>query len=86
MVARSTLASRLCGSHSLWSARSASARLRSSPKYGAKWSVTLEAPGSVSYVDQVLGENEAMHEIIAEARARQYGVPGNAPGNGPGNS
>ena len=30
----------------------------------------LEAAGSIRYLDQVLGENELMHEIIAEARAR----------------
>lgn len=40
---------------------------------GARWSITVEAPGSVSYVDQVLGENELMHEIIVEARGRAYG-------------
>lgn len=39
---------------------------------GARWSITLEAPGSVSYVDQVLGENELMHQLIASARARVY--------------
>lgn len=45
---------------------------------GARWSITLEAPGSVSYTDQVLGENELMHELIAEARQRMYGVNDNA--------
>lgn len=39
---------------------------------GARWSITVEAPGSVSYADQVLGENELAHELIASARARMY--------------
>ena len=34
---------------------------------GVKWSVTVEAPGSISYLDQVLGENDMVHGIIAEA-------------------
>ena len=34
---------------------------------GVKWSVTVEAPGSVSYLDQVLGENDLVHGILAEA-------------------
>lgn len=35
---------------------------------GAKWSVTLEAPGSISYPAQVLGQNDMVHEILREAR------------------
>jgi hypothetical protein len=34
---------------------------------GVKWSVTVEAPGSVSYLDQVLGENDLVHGILTEA-------------------
>jgi predicted deacylase len=34
---------------------------------GAKWAVTLEAPGSVSYLDQVLGQNELLHAIVEQA-------------------
>ncbi len=41
---------------------------------GARWSATLEAPGSVSYLDQVLGENELVHEILVEAKLRTRGV------------
>lgn len=36
---------------------------------GARWSATLEAPGSVSYLDQVIGENELVLEILMQARA-----------------
>ena len=37
---------------------------------GAQWSVTLEAPGSLSYPAQVLGQNDMVHEILREARSR----------------
>jgi predicted deacylase len=36
--------------------------------HGVRAALTLEAPGSVSYLDQVLGENELVHEIINQAR------------------
>ena len=35
---------------------------------GARWSFTVEAPGSVGYVDQVMGENEIVHQLVLEAR------------------
>ena len=38
---------------------------------GVKWSVTLEAPGSISYPAQVLGQNDLMHEIIREAQTQK---------------
>jgi predicted deacylase len=37
---------------------------------GARAAVTIEAPGSVSYVDQVLGENELVHALIEAELAR----------------
>jgi len=36
---------------------------------GARWAMTVEAPGSVAYLDQVLGENEIVHEMVNAARA-----------------
>ena len=39
---------------------------------GTRWAVTVEAPGSVSYLDQVLGENDLVHEVVTQARARLY--------------
>jgi hypothetical protein len=35
---------------------------------GARWSMTVEAPGSVAYLDQVLGENEIVHDMVNAAR------------------
>jgi hypothetical protein len=35
---------------------------------GARWAFTVEAPGSVSYIDQVMGENEIVHQTILQAR------------------
>lgn len=40
--------------------------------YGAKWSFTVEAPGSVSYLDQVMGENEIVHHLLLEARLTKH--------------
>ena len=40
--------------------------------HGAKWSFTVEAPGSVSYLDQVFGENELVHQFVLEARRATY--------------
>ena len=37
---------------------------------GVTRSVTVEAPGFLDYHQQVLGQNELVREIIAEARAR----------------
>ncbi len=37
---------------------------------GARWSVTLEAPGSVGYLDQVVGQNDLANQIIVEAHRR----------------
>jgi predicted deacylase len=34
---------------------------------GARWAVTVEAPGSVSYRDQVIGENEIVHHAMQQA-------------------
>jgi hypothetical protein len=39
---------------------------------GARWAATVEAPGSLSYKDMLLGENELAHDIIEQARARVY--------------
>jgi hypothetical protein len=39
---------------------------------GAKASFTVEAPGSVGYLDQVLGENELVHSLV-EAALVSYG-------------
>lgn len=36
---------------------------------GAQWAATLEAPGSLSYKDMVLGENELVHDIVEQKRA-----------------
>jgi hypothetical protein len=33
----------------------------------ARWAMTVEAPGSVGYLDQVIGENAIVHEAIKEA-------------------
>lgn len=33
----------------------------------ARWAMTVEAPGSVGYLDQVLGENAIVHEVVKEA-------------------
>jgi hypothetical protein len=41
---------------------------------GARWSATFEAPGSVSYLDQVLGENDMVLETLAQLRARPASV------------
>ncbi len=38
---------------------------------GARWSFTVEAPGSVGYVDQVMGENELVHQLVQSARRLQ---------------
>jgi hypothetical protein len=35
---------------------------------GARWAYTVEAPGSVSYIDQVMGENDIVHQLVLEAR------------------
>jgi predicted deacylase len=39
---------------------------------GARWSFTVEAPGSVSYLDQVMGENQLVHQLVLEARLAQH--------------
>lgn len=41
-------------------------------EHGAKWSFTVEAPGSISYLDQVFGENELVHQIVLEARRAMH--------------
>jgi len=38
--------------------------------HGARWAFTVEAPGSVSYLDQVMGENEIIHLMVEAARKR----------------
>ncbi len=38
-------------------------------EHGCRWSFTVEAPGSVSYLDQVLGEGELVLAIVDQARA-----------------
>jgi len=43
-------------------------------KAGAKWSVTLEAPGSLDYMAQVLGQNDMVHEIVTEAKSKSQPV------------
>ncbi len=40
--------------------------------HGATWAFTVEAPGSVSYLDQVMGENEIVHQVVLEARLAKY--------------
>lgn len=40
--------------------------------HGAKWSFTVEAPGSISYLDQVFGENELVHQFVLEARRAMH--------------
>jgi predicted deacylase len=37
---------------------------------GARWAATVEAPGSVAYREQVLGENDVVHQMVLEARRR----------------
>jgi hypothetical protein len=37
---------------------------------GCRWSFTVEAPGSVSYLDQVLGQVELVHGLVDQARLR----------------
>ena len=37
---------------------------------GARWSITLEAPGSLGYGEQVLGQNDLVRETITEAVGR----------------
>jgi hypothetical protein len=37
---------------------------------GARWAFTVEAPGSVAYREQVLGENDIVHQLALAARAK----------------
>ncbi len=39
-------------------------------EHGARWSATVEAPGSIAYREQVLGENDVVHQMVLEARRR----------------
>lgn len=38
--------------------------------HGARWAATVEAPGSIAYREQVLGENDVVHQMVLEARRR----------------
>ncbi len=39
-------------------------------QHGTRWTVTVEAPGSLSYLDQVFGQNDLCNQIIVEAHRR----------------
>ncbi|MCC7109289.1 MAG: DUF2817 domain-containing protein [Deltaproteobacteria bacterium] len=41
--------------------------------HGARWAATVEAPGSIAYREQVLGENDIVHQMVLEARRRMGG-------------
>ncbi len=43
-------------------------------RHGARWAVTLEAPASLGYAEQVVGEYALAREIIAAAMAQTAGV------------
>jgi predicted deacylase len=43
--------------------------------HGCRWSFTIEAPGSVSYLDQVLGEDELVFALVDQARLATLSAP-----------